>query len=121
MRGQLSFEFMLYTAISLLAVVGTLALYLKGRAVLANSISAPMLGEFEAAAGYGVSSSSGFYAFVPPGICSNGERGNATGAIAALAGEGQVMIANSICGAEGRLAMIDVTREGNGSYLLGGG
>lgn len=120
MRGQLSFEFMLYTAISMAATVGMLALYLKGRAMVANAGTGPILAEFEALVGYNMAGESHFYAFVPPGVCNGSSPGNASGAIERYGGGRAVEISNSVCGAAGRFSEMEVYRAANGSYMVEG-
>lgn len=120
MRGQLSFEFMIYTAVSMAATVGMLALYLKGRTLISHAGSGPMLAEFEALAGYSMAGSSRFYAFLPSGICRNGTLANVSAALRAYGNGNGVDVSNGICAMAGEFSKMAIYRSANGSYVLEG-
>ncbi|MEM0150070.1 MAG: hypothetical protein QXW10_04195, partial [Candidatus Micrarchaeaceae archaeon] len=110
MKAQLSFEFMVYTAIAIASISVSLSIYMySDRALLAKSSSA--LDEAFAASieAHMVYYSSTFYVVVPDNACG----------AAALLPKG-IRVDKSLCNGSDGMAKVSLSRSLNGSYTLSG-
>ncbi len=120
MKAQLSFEFLIYVAISAVSLVGMLAVYLKGNAIYVNvenrSYAELLVAAINNHLGY---FSSNFTAYVPKGVCANPVNGtlleydNATYSFS-----GDVRLSGSLCDGNGGLEYVTVTRLDNGTFVV---
>ena len=118
MKGQLSFEFLVYTALMGASLLAALAVYARGSGILQNRLNASyamaFFGSISSVAGY---SSGNTIVYVPKQICGP------AASIAELVdySESQgipLEIDNSVCGHSGELSIAQVAQLPNGTYWI---
>ncbi|MCL5100318.1 MAG: hypothetical protein M1158_04375 [Candidatus Marsarchaeota archaeon] len=120
-RAQASFEFMLYTAASVLALAAVLPLASHAYGPVAKAYSGMDYGQLAAAINSNMQySSSNFTAYVPGGLCG----GHATMLASSLGGslelDAPVEFSARVCASSG-LAELSMAYAYNGTYVLDAG
>jgi hypothetical protein len=120
-KAQLSFEFLIYVAISAVSLVGMMALYIKGSQTYSLAEGRAYAELFVAGVnshmGYSLSS---FVAYVPKGLCGHLFGGRALRYYNTdYAFAGNVTLDNSLCGSAGGMENITMYRSDNGTFTVG--
>ena len=111
MKAQLSFEFMVYTAIAIASIAVSLSIYMSSHSSLSTRSTAALDEAFAASIeAHMAYHSSTFYVVLP---------GNACQAAAQLLDN--VIMDRNLCNESGMMVKVSLSSDTNGSYELSGG
>ncbi|MDE1868957.1 MAG: hypothetical protein KGH60_03265 [Candidatus Micrarchaeota archaeon] len=120
-KGQLSFEFLIYIAVSAAALVAVFSIYEASGASQRAASTGIYMQELTASINGNMAyQSSSFYAYVPPGICNVTEGPMPVSAINGFALLGEIYIANGICTNSPGIERLSLSVNYRGGYNLYG-
>lgn len=118
-KGQLSFEFLLYIAVSAAALVTVFSIYGASGAMQKAASAGVYMQELAASINGNMAyQSSSFYAYVPRNICNLTSGAMPISAIYGFPLVGGLSVGNGVCTNSGGIEKLQLTMAANGTYSL---